>query len=75
MMSCRTKELNSILIELLYGLGLSKTRIMLTMAIIKAHHIQNEILEWFVTYYEKEGTMTVQTFMSKLKELTDDNND
>ena len=71
-MSERKKELNSILIELLYGLGLSKTRLMLTMAIIKAHHIQYELLEWFVAYYEREDTMTVQAFMSKLNELTDE---
>ncbi len=69
----REKELNSILIELLYGLGISKTKIMLTMAIIKAHHIQYEILEWSVDYYEKESTLTAQTFMSKLNELIGEN--
>ena len=66
----REKELNTILIELLYGLGLSNVRIMLTMAIIKAYRCQYEILEWFADYYEREGTMTIHTFMSKLQELT-----
>lgn len=69
-MTERTKELNSILIEVLYGLGLSQTRIMLTMAIISAYHIQYEILEWFVGYYDREGEMTIQVFMAKLRELT-----
>ena len=67
----REKELNSILIELMYGLKISKVRIMLTMAIITAHHLQERMVNWFVDYYEKEGTMTSQAFMSKLNELTD----
>ena len=71
-MAERTKELNSILIEVLYGLGLSQTKIMLTMAIISAYHIQYEILEWFVDYYDREGKMTIQVFMAKLRELTDE---
>ena len=57
MMAERTEELNSILVELLYGLGLSNVRIMLTMAVIKAYRCQYEIMEWFVDYYEREGTM------------------
>ena len=67
----REKELRSILIELLYGLGFSKTRIMLTIAIIKAHHIEYEILEWFADYYKRTGNMTSDIFMSKLNELTE----
>ena len=67
----RTKELNSILIELMYGLEIPKVRIMLTMAIITAYHLQEEMVKWFVDYYGKEDTMTAQTFMSKLNELTD----
>ena len=69
-MAERTEELNSILVELLYGLGLSNVRIMLTMAVIKAYRCQYEIMEWFVDYYEREGTMTPPIFMSKLRELT-----
>lgn len=41
------------------------------MAIITAYHLQQTMVDWFVDYYEKEGTMTAQTFMSKLNELTD----
>lgn len=67
----KKRELNSILIGLLFELGVSKVRIMLTMAIITAYHLQETMVDWFVDYYEKEGTMTAQAFMSKLNELTD----
>ena len=70
-MSEREKELNSILIELMYGLKISKVRIMLTMAIIAAYQIEEIMCDWAIAYYKKEGTMTSQAFMSKLNELTD----
>lgn len=71
----REKELRSILIEVLYGLGLSRTRIMLTMAIIVAYQIEEEMVRWIASYKGKENTLTAQAFMSKLNKLTDDNND
>ena len=64
------KELNSILIELLIGLEFSTTRIMLTMAIITAYHLQETMVRWVANHYEKVGTITAQAFMSKLDELT-----
>ena len=67
----RIKELSSILILLLRGMNFSKVRIMLTMAIIASHQIEEEICDWAITYYEKEDTLTTQAFMSKLNELTD----
>lgn len=70
----KTKELRSILILLLRGMNFSKTRIMLTMAIIAAHQIEETICDWAIAYYEKEGTITTQAFMSKLNALTTPNN-
>ena len=67
----RVHELRSILIQLLIGLGLTRTRIMLTMAIIAAHKIEEEMILWVATFHGKEDTMTTQAFMSKLNELTD----
>lgn len=69
-MTERTKELNSILIEVLYGLGLSQTRIMLTMAIIAAYHLEDEMVSWVATFKGKSDDMTTQVFMAKLRELT-----
>lgn len=73
-MENREKELNSILIGLLYELEVPKVRIMLTMAIITAYHLQQTMIDWAVDYYEKEDTLTAQAFMSKLSELTDSGN-
>ena len=67
----RLKELRSILILLLQGMRLSKARIMLTMAIIASHKAEEEMCNWAIDYYKKEGTLTAQIFMSKLNELTD----
>ena len=71
----RVKELRSVLILLLSGLGMSRTRIMLTMAIIVAYQIEEEMLRWIASYKGKEDALTAQAFMSKLNELTDNNND
>lgn len=71
----RVKELRSALILLLSGLGMSKTRIMLTMAIIVAYQIEEEMGSWIATYYGRSDDMTIEAFMAKLKKLTDDNND
>lgn len=67
----RKRELRSILILLLRGMNFSKVRIMLTLAIIAAHQIEEEMCDWAIAYYKKEGTITAQAFMSKLDELTD----
>ena len=63
-------ELESILIELLHGLEMPKVRIMLTLAIIRAYHLQQEMVDWIADFYGKEDTLTAQAFMSKLDELT-----
>ena len=70
-MTERERELRSILIQVLAGLGVSKVRIMTCLAIIVAHQIQEEMVAWIATYHGKEDTITAQAFMSKLDELTD----
>ena len=59
------------MIGLLFKLGVSKVRIMQTMAKITAYHLQETMVDWVVDYYGKEDTITTQAFMSKLEELTD----
>lgn len=66
----RKEELRSILILLLKGMSFSKTRIMLTMAIIAAYQIEEEMCDWAIAYNKKEGTITARIFLSKLDELT-----
>lgn len=70
-MSEEVKELRSILIGLLHELEVPTVRIMVTMAIIRAFHIEQEMINWIATFYGKEDTLTIQAFMSKLNELTD----
>ena len=65
------KELNSILIGIMYGLGLPKVRIMLNMAIITAYNLQETMVAWLATYHGKEDSLTAQIFTSKLNELTE----
>lgn len=54
----RKRELRNILILLLRGMNFSKVRIMLTLAIIAAHQIEEEMCDWAIAYYKKEGTIT-----------------
>lgn len=56
-MSERERELRSILIQVLAGLGVSKVRIMTFLAIIVAHQIQEEMVAWIATFYGKEDTL------------------
>ena len=69
-MTERTKELRSILILVLKGLGMSKVRIMLTMAIIAAYHLEEKMASWVATFKGRSDDMTTQVFMAKLRELT-----
>ena len=71
----RVKEVEEGLIGLMYALGISKVRMMLSLALIRAHHLHKEMARWIVSYKGKEDTLTAQAFMSKLNKLTDDNND
>ena len=71
----REKELEEVLIWLIQDLGISKVRMMLSLAIIRAHHLHEEMIEWIASYKGKEDTLTAQAFMSKIRELTDEKRD
>lgn len=71
----RVKELEKGLIGLMHALGISEVRMMLSLAIIRACHLHEEMLRWIASYKGKEDALTTQAFMSKLNELTDDNID
>ena len=68
----RVKEVEEGLIGLMYALGISKVRMMLSLALIRAHHLHKEMVMWIASYKGKEDTLTAQAFMSKLKKLTND---
>ena len=70
-MSEREKKIESILIGLMNSLGISRVRGTLSLALIRAHQIHEEMILWIATYHGKEDTITTQAFMSKLDELTD----
>jgi hypothetical protein len=69
-MTEREKKIESILIGLMNSLGISRVRGMLSLALIRAHQIHEEMILWIATYHGKEDTITAQAFMSKLDELT-----
>lgn len=64
-------ELEDILIGLMHSLGISRVRGMLSLALIRAHQIHEEMILWVATFQGKEDTLTAQTFLSKLNELID----
>ena len=69
-MTEKNRELNRMLIRLLDGLGQDRVQIMTLMAIIRAFHIEQEMINWVATFSGKEDMLTTQAFMSKLNELT-----
>ena len=71
----RVKELEEVLIGLMRALGMSMYRAIFCLALIRAHHLHEEMVRWITSYKGKENTLTAQAFMSKLNKLTDDNND
>lgn len=71
----RVKELEEGLIGLMRALGISMYRAIFCLAEIRAHHLHEEMVRWIASYKGKENALTAQAFMSKLNELTDDNND
>lgn len=67
------KELRDILITVLKGLGETRIRTTLYMAIIRAHGIESEMVNWLAQFYGKSDSLTIEAFVSKLNELTDEN--
>ena len=71
----RVKELEKGLIGLMHALGISEVRMMLSLAIIRACHLHEEMLRWIASYKGKEDAMTGRAFISRLGKLTEDNID
>ena len=67
----RRETLEEGLIGLMNSLGISKVRMMFTLALIRAHNLHEEMVRWIVSYKGKEDTMTAQAFISKLNLLID----
>lgn len=70
----RRKEIEKLLIWLMDSLEMPAVRMMLTFAIIRAHHLHEEMARWIASYYNSDRDITAQAFMSKLNELTDEEN-
>ena len=71
----RREELEDILIGLMKSLGMSMYRGVFSMALIRAHHLHKEMIEWIASYKGKEDTLTAQAFMSKLGRLSETRDD
>ena len=57
------------LIGLMKELGMSKVRMMLSLALIRSHQIHLPMTKWVLSYRGKENTLTIQSFTAKLNEL------
>ena len=68
----RRDELEKGIIGLMSALGMSKVRMMLSLALIRTHQIHEELARWIASYHNSDRDMTAQDFMSKLNELTDE---
>lgn len=68
----RRDELEKVIIGLMSALGISKVRMMFSLALIRTHQIHEEMVEWIASYHNSDRDMTAQDFMSKLNELTDE---
>lgn len=71
----REKELEEGLIGLMYALGISKVRMMLSLALIRVYQLHEEMARWIASYHNSDRDMTAQDFMSKLNELTEEEDD
>lgn len=64
-------ELEDILVGLLIELKAPIITQMIALAIIRAGNLHQEMVNWVATFSGKEDMLTVQSFMSKLHELTE----
>ena len=67
----RRETLEEGLIGLMNSLGISKVRMMFTLALIRAHNLHEEVVRWILSYKGKEDTMPAQALISKLNSLID----
>lgn len=67
----RRETLEEGLIGLMNSLGISKVRMIFTLALIRAHNLHEEMVRWIASYKGKEDTMTAQAFISKVGRLSE----
>lgn len=67
----RAKELEKVLIGLMRALGMSMYRAIFCLALIRAHHLHEEMVRWIASYYGIDKEMTAGDFMRKLGELAE----
>ena len=70
----RREILESGLIGLMYTLGISKVRIILSLAIIRSHNLHDDMAKWIASYHNSDLDMTAQDFLSKVRELSEGRN-
>ena len=71
MESDEIRELESILVGLMRELGVSRIDAMINLALIKAHHIQEDMILWVATFKDREHMLTAEAFRSHIFQLTD----
>ena len=67
----RREILESGLIGLMYTLGISKVRIILSLAIIRSHNLHDDMAKWIASYHNSDRDMTAQEFLLKVRELAE----
>ena len=65
------KELESILIGLMKALGVSKKDAMISLALMRACHLQEDMILWVATFKGKEDFLTGEAFTAHLSALSD----
>lgn len=71
----RRDELEKGIIGLMSALGISKVRMMFSLALIRVYQLHEEMARWIASYHNSDRDMTAQDFMSKLGELTEEDDD
>lgn len=71
MESNEIKEMESILIGLMKSLGMSKIDAMISLALMRACHLQEDMILWVATFKGKEGSLTSEAFTAHLNALSD----
>lgn len=67
----RREEIEKGIIGLMRSLGISKVRMMLSLALIRAHQLHEEMGSWIASYHNSDRDMTAQEFLSKVRELSE----
>ena len=67
----RREEIEKGIIGLMRSLGISKVRMMLSLALIRAHQLHEEMVSWIASYHNSDRDMTAQEFLLKVRELAE----